>query len=91
MRRLGSGSDVLRPPGNRGNTNAAVRETAFDAGIGPARIESLQTMMTFIVRAIVTGKDDERVLRDAQFLKFVEQSTDMPVQPRDHRRMSFWR
>lgn len=49
------------------------------AGMRPARIESLQIVLTLIVRTNVAGEDDERVFRDAEFLQFVEKPTDMAI------------
>jgi hypothetical protein len=66
-----AGLHFARPPGDERHADAAVGEAALDAGVGAGGIEALQVVLALVVRAVVAGENDERVLREAELLQML--------------------
>ncbi len=55
---------------------------------GPLGLKRVEVVLALVVRAVVAGEDDERVLREAELLQVLQHAADIAVEPRDHRRLA---
>jgi hypothetical protein len=64
-------------------THAALVQVALDAAQRTVRVERVRVDAAFLVRAVVAGDEDQRVLGDAEGLEAVHDPADHGVESRD--------
>src|SRR5262245_9613418 len=91
LRALGASLHFARPADDHRHADAAFIKIAFDAAQRTVAVEEIRIDSAFFVRPVITGKDHDRVLIDPQLLQTLEQSPDVSVHPRYHRRLALLR
>mmetsp|Transcript_11031 Transcript_11031/g.22802 ORF Transcript_11031/g.22802 Transcript_11031/m.22802 type:complete len:264 (+) Transcript_11031:283-1074(+) len=77
--------DGRGPPSHGGRPDAALVHAPLVAGKPSRRVEEEVAVAAFQVRSVVGGKEDQRVLVNAESLQALHEVSDHPVQIRDDR------
>ena len=80
----GVGFNFSGPAGNHGNTQTALVQVALDSLEWAGTAEEGRVVAAFLMRAIIAGEQDERVLVQFVFLQLGHDLADSGVEPGNH-------
>ena len=81
-----AGFDFSRPARHGGLPDAAFVEIALDAAQRPAAVEEFRIVPAFLMRPVVAGEDDQRVLVLAGLFQLRHDAADVAIETRHHGR-----